>query len=204
MSILYRIILILLLLAACYSITGIIHFRWMYHKVENPKAEFLVLETQNANATLVEFLNYGCGYCKELQPVIEDVLKMRKDLRYVARPIAFGEGATLRLTHIVLAAGLQDKFWEFHKAFLEYPEIEIPDSFIEETASLYGVDYSQLMKDADSEKVSKMAERNLSAMESAGLYGVPSFMINKKLYVIDESGVPDLKKMLEIVVQAQK
>ena len=204
MSIFYRIIIILLGLATIYCVYGIVHFKRMYHRVEHPKTEFLVRNPDQQGVTIVEFLNYGCGYCKELQPVIEEVLDMRKDLRYVARPIAFGEGSTNELTMIVLAAGLQDRFWEFHQAFLEYPEVDIPDSFIEETADLYGVDYARLKEDAQSEEVAKLAERNYAAMESAGLYSVPSFMINKRLYLIDESGVPDIKKMLEIVIEAQK
>ena len=39
-----------------------------------------------------------------------------------------------------MAAGLQGKFKEMHEAILEYPEMSVPDSFIEETAALYGID----------------------------------------------------------------
>ena len=63
---------------------------------------------------------------------MEEVLQIRKDIRYVARPISFGHEETKemdKLSTLVLAAGLQGKFWEFHKAFLEYPEQNIPDSW---------------------------------------------------------------------------
>ncbi len=203
-KILFRFFLLLVILASGYSLFGIGHFKWMYNKVENPSAEFLTLQNKSAPIKMVEFINYGCGFCKELHPTIQELLSVRKDIEYVVRPIAFGEGITNDLTHIALAAGLQDRFWEFNNAFLEYPEDDIPDDFIIETANLYGVDYAQLIKDSKSRKVKELAQENDNALGHAGLGSVPSFMINRNFYYVDERGVPDLKTMLDIVAAAQK
>jgi protein-disulfide isomerase len=205
MSIIYRIIVVLLCLAAAYSIYGIAHFKWMNHYLVNPKVDFLVDGNVESKETIVEFTYYQCGWCKEASLATQELLKLRKDLRHVIRPVIFGGESeqTDRLTKIALAAGLQGKFWEIHQAFIEYPELEIPDDFIEETALLYGIDYAQLIKDSNGKKVDKIARSNLTALEHSTMISVPSFVINNKSYAI-ENGAPDLKFMLTLVAKAEE
>lgn len=198
----FRFILILIALAGLYSLYGIIHFKWMYYSVENPKADFLILENQEEGEDkiiIVEYLNYGCRYCKEMHPTIKALLTLRKNITYIARPIVFGDEATIRLNNIVLAAGLQDKFWEMHDAILEYPEIEVPDSFIQETANLYGLDYEQLIKDSQSKEITTIAENNMTSMTHAGIDSVPSFVINRDVHLIADENLPQLKDLLDII-----
>jgi len=213
MSIFYRIIIVLLIIAAGYSLYGISHFKWMYHRVNNPAAEFQVSGNEQSSLILVEFLNYNCGYCKQLHPAVKELLSIRKDIRYVARPVSFTifydeEGneqeADDQVTKMVIAAGLQGKFQEMHNAVLEYPEIELPDGFIEETANLYGIDYEQLVKDANGKKVQKIIKENLKAFNHTGLYSVPSFMIDNDFYIITDENLPGLKQLLNMVKNAEQ
>lgn len=205
MSIFYRILIVLLIIAASYTLFGIGHFKWMYSKVNNPSATFQVQGNQNADITLVEFINYGCGYCKDLHPTIQELLQIRKDLRYVVRPVIFSEEDTAyKITSLAFAAGLQGKFDEIHGAFLEYPENVIPDDFIEETALLYGVDYDQMVTDSQGKKVKKIIKENLSAFEHVGLQSVPSFMIKDKIYVVTNEELPDLQKLLNMISSAEQ
>ncbi len=210
----FRFVLILIALAGLYSLYGIIHFKWMYHSVENPKADFLTLEN-NENGQdqdeksknqimMVEYLNYGCEYCKEMHPRIKELLSLRKDITYIARPIVFGDEAMMRLNNIVLAAGLQGQFWEMHNAILEYPEMEVPDSFIEETANLYGMDYNKLIEDSQSKAIEKIAENNMASMTHAGIDSVPSFVINGDIHLVANENLPQLKDLLEIITATQK
>lgn len=200
MSYLYKFFVLLIILAAGYSIFGIVHFKWMYHNVENPAAEFQVSGDKKSDIVFVEFLNYGCGYCKELRTTMGELQQVRKDIRFVIRPIPFDtEEAKDQTTRLALAAGLQGKFTEFHEAFLEYPESIIPDEFVQETAALYGVDYNQLKADAAGKKVEKLATENFNALEHANLYGVPSFMIDRKIYSIEGEELPALKQFLTII-----
>lgn len=217
MSIFYRIVVILLIVAAGYSLYGIGHFKWIYYRIQHPKADFLIAGDPQSDSTVIEFINYNCGYCRELNPTIKELLAVRKDLRYIVRPVSFEmfepqeEGDTTppkkiedTLTKIVFAAGLQDKFWEMHDAVLGYPEEQIPDDFIQETASLYNIDYDQLIKDANSKKVRKLMDDNMTAFNYVGLYSVPSFVMNGKIYTVHEDNLPDIKKILEFIASAEK
>lgn len=217
MSIFYRIIIILLIVAAGYSLFGIGHFKWMYYRVVHPKADFIVKGNQESDQVLVEFVNYNCGYCKQINPTVKELLDVRKDIKYIVRPVSFklftidennpeGEGKPVedKTTKIVFAAGLQGKFWEMHDAVLEYPEMEIPDSFFEETANLYGIDYDQLIKDSNSDKVKKLIDENIDVFNHVGLYSVPTFMMNENIYAVRNEKLPELKELLDFVSSAEK
>jgi protein-disulfide isomerase len=205
MRYIFWIITVLLILAAGYSLIGIGHFKWMYHSVNNPRAEFLVSGDKTSDIIVIEFLNYGCGYCKELHPIIKELQQVRKDVRYVTRPIIFDDDPSKeKASRIVIAAGLQGKFNEIHEAFLEYPEEDIPDNFIEETALLYGLDYERLIKDSNGKEVLKILDNNLAALEHVGITSVPSLMIGDKIYIATDSGLPDLKQLLNLIANASK
>lgn len=203
MSIFNRVILILLGLTVAYCIYGISHFKWMYHAVEHPKADFQIMGDENADVTFVEFLNYGCVYCKQLDPIITEMLEVRPDIRYIARPVMFTETDEDNVTKLIMAAGLQGKFWEMHKAVLNYPEVAIPNDFIKETANLYGLDYAQMVEDANSKRVKKFLDNNLTALDHAAINSVPSFVVNGKIYIVDDNGIPNLKQLLSIISDAE-
>jgi len=198
-KIIFALFVFCIALVGLYSLYGIGHFKYMNYSIENPKADFQIIGNNEAEITVVEFLNYGCGYCKQLHPTIKELLNLRQDIKYIARPVVFGDENMIKITSIVLAAGLQGKFVEMHEAILEYPEINVPDSFIEETASLYGLDYERLVKDSTGKEVNKIAENNLDIMEFSGLSNVPALVINGKFYTISDEKLPDLKEILEAV-----
>lgn len=205
MSIFYRVIIILLVLGAGYSLFGIGHFHWLYYRIHNPTSEFTTRAptTENSEAiTLTEFLGYKCSYCRTLHPIMMEALDIRKDVRYTVRPIEFEDDRKPSVARLALAAGLQGKFWEFHEAFLEKPDAAIPDSFVEEICLLYDVDYDQLIADANGKKVEKMMNDNMKALDYALLNSVPSFIINHDVYAVDQS-FPDLKTILNLITNAQ-
>ena len=214
MTYFYKFIIALIILAGAYTLFGIGHFKWMHHNIKTPDAEFLVYGDKNSDLTVVEFLNYDCGYCKDLHPVMTELAQVRKDVRYVVRPIAFDYDAPEEgkdsptpykdmITRYAIAAGLQGKFSEFHDAFLEHPKSEISDDFVQEISLLYGVDYDQLIKDADGKKAQKIIDGNLAALEHANVTSVPSFIINRDIYVISDDALPDLKQLLNLLSEHQ-
>ncbi|MEM6812269.1 MAG: DsbA family protein [Pseudomonadota bacterium] len=199
----FRIITVLIVMAGLYTLYGIGHFHLMHHRIYNPVVDFQVKDEAKAGTTVVEFLNYGCGYCKSLHPTIEELLRIRNDIRYIVKPVVFGDGAMVRLNQIVIASGLQGKFWEMHEAILNHPEQIPPDSFLEETANLFGLDYEQLLEDAQGEEVKKIADKNLKATEHANIYAVPAFVIKRDIHIVTDENLPDLKDLLDIIAEAE-
>lgn len=199
-TIFYRAYLGLLAIIAAYAISGIVHFKWVFHTLDKPES-FQVTGDLNSDITVIEFLNYSCQFCKALHPTVKELLEVRKDIRYIARPVPFEDDPSERLTKIAIAAGLQGKFWKMHNAILENPNVFIDDVFIEETATLYGIDYAKLTEDIESKKLQKIIDENVNALINSGAQYTPSFLVGNKIYLMGED-LPTLIDLIEMVNEA--
>ncbi len=201
----YRAYLGFLLLISIYALAGITHFKLLYINIDRPTAEFLIKEPAS-NTTkpinVIEFLDYTCPHCKKLHPTVEELLTVRKDIRYIVRPVAFNKDTSEPILRHVLAAGLQGKFWEMHNAVLEYPETIVPQEFFEQTAELYGLNVEQYLKDANSKQVDKIIKENVNAVYHAGVTATPSFLIGTKIYQSGNS-TPTLVDLIKMVQKGE-
>lgn len=200
----------LIILGLIYSLLGIGYFKWAYYQVENPKADFLTIERQDNNLTIIEFTNYSCDYCKKIHPAIEQAVKLHKDVSYVIRPVllpAALEAAIKQepaaLEKLAMAAGMQGYFKEMHDSFMGYPDSIIPEEFIKETAVLYGIDYEKMVQDSKSKQVEKYLNDNVTDMLGINIQSIPSYVVGKKTYIINDN-VPELTNFLTMLTNEKK
>lgn len=177
-AILFKAFIVVLVLAAAYALFEIYRFSAMTNGVQNTRAEFAVQGPAKPSVTMVEFLDYNCNFCRDLHPAVKDFLAIRKDVRYIARPIAVLGEESEKLARIALAAGLQGKFWEMNDAFLS-SKGTIDDKFLRETAALYDIDYDRMMADADGKDVRRMFDDNVKDADRAAVYSTPTVIIGR-------------------------
>ena len=74
------------------------------------------LGAQAAPATLVEYGDYECSFCRQLHPVIREIMNRTEGLRFVYRhfPISKVHMHAARAAEAAEAAGAQGRFWEMH------------------------------------------------------------------------------------------
>jgi len=73
------------------------------------------------DVTLVEFFDYRCPYCKQVEPSLEKLLQDDKQLRFVYKEFpVLGPDSELA-AHVALAAKLQGKYDAFHRALMVTP-----------------------------------------------------------------------------------
>ena len=199
----------LLTLGFIYTLIGVGNFYKVNHDIKNPKAAFQVLEGSNKNLKLVDFTNYRCGGCKKMYPILQEMREIQKDVTYLPRLISLPQSPDApvqkptSLESLALAAGLQGRFEEFHGAFMEYPTFPIPESVISETANLYGVNYAQLVKDAQSPKVTKLLENNINDMKALSIPSIPSYILGRNIYSVGAE-LPNLKDILTIIAEEKE
>src|SRR5690606_21617073 len=92
------------------------HFKELTQDPQSP-----VLGNPKGNVILVEFLDYQCGHCKSMSPVVSELIKSNKDLRVVIKELPiFGPSSNFAaLAAIASTKQGQDKFQAFHKALFE-------------------------------------------------------------------------------------
>ena len=79
-----------------------------------PEKGKLQIGPDNAENTIIEFMDYFCGYCKKIHPELLELAETRNDTRviFIHHPI-LSESSNI-IAQMVIAANLQNKGIEFH------------------------------------------------------------------------------------------
>lgn len=196
---LFRIVIIILVLAAGYAAFHIFDVRRLnagfFQSADFTQKSFPDAGNQTS-LTIVEFINYDCQPCKKAHVLLIDYIAQYGGINYVARPVPF-TGNAEHAALMALAAGLQGGFWEMDAALSGY-DGPLDEKFYKETASLYGFDYERLVSDAKSDEVYGIAKENVRAFQKTGAEKVPVFIIGKRVYQLDQDlTLNDLIRMLQ-------
>jgi protein-disulfide isomerase len=122
-----------------------------------------VLGDVSAPVTMIEYIDLQCPYCQQFEtlgmPAIISGYVRKGKVRVEARPIAFIGVDSQRGRAAVLAAGLQNKFFNFMQLIYNNQGAEntnwLDDDLIRKAAaSIPGIDVDQLMRERSSNTVS--------------------------------------------------
>jgi protein-disulfide isomerase len=134
--------------------------------------------------TLVEFIDYRCGYCRKAHPEIAELVKSDGDIRYVVKefPILGEESviaskfaiATLRVAgpeaYLAVNAGLYEGF---------------RGEFTPETLGAFaeglGIDPGPILADMDSPEVAAIIEANHNLAKRLQISGTPTFVLGDSM-----------------------
>lgn len=134
----------------------------------------------NGDATLVEFFDYNCPYCRRMAPLIVDIERSDTELRIVYKewPI-LGPGSKFA-ARAALASRKQGKYLEFHKAMMQ-ADGRVTEDKVLEIASAVGIDTAQLRKDMEDPAIENAIRRNFELARALRITGTPSFVIGDEI-----------------------
>ena len=69
---------------------------------------------ENAKNTIIEFMDYFCGYCKKIHPELMELAKRRNDTRVIFLQHPILSESSKVIAEMVIAATYQNKGLEFH------------------------------------------------------------------------------------------
>ncbi|MFA5041283.1 MAG: DsbA family protein, partial [Bdellovibrionales bacterium] len=149
--------------------------------------------------SVVEFFDYGCGYCKMGEESVEALLNNDKDVRFIYKnyPV-LGE-----VSHEAAKAGLasvkQGKFQTFHRALMMKKE-RLSNDVIYKVAGEVGLDVAKLKKDMADPSIENAIKASIQLGQDIGAEGTPFFIINDTSY----SGVLQTDQLKYHVDEARK
>ncbi|MFH0902009.1 MAG: thioredoxin domain-containing protein [Pseudomonadota bacterium] len=142
------------------------------------------LGSPSAPVTVIEFADFQCPYCSRAAKTARELLeqypgKVRVVFKNLALP--FHEEAVLA-AEAALAAHEQGKFWEMHDLLFSNPRY-LSRRQIERYASSIGLDMSRFKDALDSGRFKVQVTADGDEALSAGITGVPTFLVNGRVLV---------------------
>ena len=136
-------------------------------------------------ATVVEFYDYECPYCRELEPRAEELRRRLGDVAFVWKQCPIEGHLTAEpASRAALAAQQQGRFAEMHRALFARGVLD--DAGIEAAARDAGLDATRFREDRASEAVARLLQEDSEDADRAAVEGTPSFFVNGVAVPFDE------------------
>ena len=152
-------------------------------KVAPPRANVSLKDaplrgSATAPVTIIEYADYECPYCQQMQPALDKIeadYKGKVAFAYKDWPLPMHPHAQ-KAAEAALCAGAQGKYWEYHDRLFRDHKLEIPD--LKEAAAALQLDTKAFNDCLDSGKKADAVKGLLAEGQALQIQGTPSFLIN--------------------------
>jgi len=151
------------------------------------------------DVTLVEFFDYRCPYCKQVEPSLEALLGEDHQLRFVYKEMPVLGPVSVVAARVALAARNQGKYDAFHKAMMN-TKGQIDEAAVYKVAGSVGLDMDRLKREMNSPEVQQAIKANLDLAEALEIRGTPGFIIGDEIV----PGAVDLGTLKQLIADARK
>lgn len=153
---------------------------------------------QGDAVSLVMFFDYRCGYCKQVDPTLMQLLAEAPNARIVFKEFPILSPDSLLAAKASLAANRQGFYLPFHQALMASSGSITLDT-ISQTAAKIGLNFDKLKADMESPEILKTIKANLELANQLKIESTPTFIIGSELVV----GTKDLATFKALLAKAE-
>ena len=147
-----------------------------------PEQGILQIGNDDAKNTIIEFMDYFCGYCKKVHIELLQIANERKDTRiiFLQHPV-LSESSKL-LANMVVAANMQNKGIELHNALFQV-EGNLNNAKLKQIIKDLEINNAKLNIDMSKEEIRNIVSLSSFLANGSGARGTPTFFVNEELVV---------------------
>ncbi len=149
----------------------------------------------SASVTLLEFADYECPYCQQIQPVLERIEKEysgKLAFAYKDYPLNMHPNAP-KAAEAAHCAGSQGKYWQYHDAILANKQLDLAS--LKKYARDLKLDTAAFDTCLDSGQKAATVKTNLAEATGLGLSGTPTLFVNGR-YVSGELSYERIRSVI--------
>jgi protein-disulfide isomerase len=160
-----------------------------------------VMGNPNGDVTLIEFLDYRCGHCREMSEVVTNLIKKDSNLKVVIKQLPIFSGDSLTAAKAALAVNSQGNFTQFHHDLLTQKAVlnkKVIDALVAKTTK----DLNKVHNTMKQEWVQQEIDANMQLAKQLGLMGTPAFVIVNSTDAATNAVIPgaaSMEKMTSII-----
>ncbi len=151
----------------------------------------------NGDVTVVEYLDYNCGYCRASLPVIDQLIAAEPNVKVVYHELPILSPESQTAARYAIVAARQGKYRALHAAL--YAGGPLTDASMDKALVTAGLDPAKVKEEAKTASVEAAINTNLSLMRPLGMTGTPSWVIGNRVV----SSVMSLEDMRDAVAAAR-
>ncbi|WP_410218939.1 DsbA family protein [Paracoccus sp. (in: a-proteobacteria)] len=158
-----------------------------------------VLGNPQGNITLTEFFDYNCGFCRQMLPIVQQLVTSDPELRVVYRewPV-FGPGSDFA-ARASLASLPTGRYWRFHAGLLGM-RARAEEATVMRVARQVGLDEAELRQGMQSDAVERHISSSHLLAEHMALMGTPTFICGDEAVF----GALTLEEMQALVARGRR
>ena len=160
-----------------------------------PAKGIIQMGDENAKNTIIEFMDYFCGYCKKVHPELMQIANEREDTRiiFLQHPI-LSESSKL-LANMAIAANIQNKGIDFHNALFEV-EGNLNNEKLKQIIKNLELNDAKLNIDITKDEINNIVKLSSFLANGSGARGTPTFFVNEE-FVVGYISIDRIKALLK-------
>jgi protein-disulfide isomerase len=157
----------------------------------------------NGNVTITEFYDYHCGYCKQVVPVMTQLLQDDKNVRIVFKdfPILSPDSEIAAKASIAFYNLNKDKFFDYHTALMK-EQGKFDETRVAELASQFGVTADAMKAEMAKPAVSETLKKHKELGQKLAITGTPMIYVDT-LLMAGAGKLEDLKALVKKAREAK-
>ena len=149
----------------------------------------------HGDVTIVEFFDYRCPYCKQVQPALQALLDQDHKLRFIYKEMPVLGPASVLAARAALAARRQGKYETFHAAMMG-TKGQIGADTVDKIAEAVDLDVNWLKQDMASPEFLQTLKANVALAHALNIHGTPGFIIGNHIVAGAALNLDVLKNMI--------
>lgn len=151
--------------------------------------------------TIVEFMDYRCGYCRKAQPEVSELIEKDGNIRLIIKEFPILGDASVLSSRFAVATQIvagNDAYEQVHEALIAL-DGQPGDAQLQRMAETLGLDYAAIKAEMDSAEVTRRITETRALAQAMQISGTPSFVFGKEMV----RGYAPLAAMEQIVEQGR-
>jgi protein-disulfide isomerase len=151
--------------------------------------------------TIVEFLDYRCGYCKKAHPEVTELLSSDGNIRYIVKELPIlGDQSVLaaRFAIAVLEVQGDAAYDDIHNELMTFRG-EFTEESLSALSETKGYDTPSVLKAMNSPETKRIIDENRALAQRMNINGTPSFVFENQMV----RGYVPLDGMIGIVAEVR-
>ena len=154
------------------------------------------------DVTVVEFLDYRCGYCRRAHPDVLELIESDGNIRFVIKEFPILGENSVRSSRFALAARAVggDEAYEAASEALMTLNADMDETVMRRLAESLGLDADAVLAEMDSPAIDEQIARTRDLAQMLQVNGTPTFVMGDELI----RGYIPLEAMQEIIAETRQ